>query len=224
MNKGEQLQQLYEEWADCGRCRLCQTRKNVVFGEGNPEALLMVVGEAPTEEDDRTGGPFSGTSGKLIEGFLEANNMTRDDVFITHVVSCRPVDAEDPRKGSKPGFAEIQACFPRLQRLIEIVDPFVVLVLGDVALKTLSSDKKSVMQAMKDPHMQAVEIKTLGRSLPVPRTGFACFSPNYLFQHWSTEMGGPLELAYRVWKRAVDVADTHALVFRGITPPDRGDR
>lgn len=131
--KEEALVELYGQWSACTRCRLHEpqgrTRKNVVFGEGNPHAPLMVVGEAPGDEEDKTGQPFEGASGNVINGFLESLSARRDDIFIVNVVGCRPTELENPKRNRAPESDEIKACFPRLQRIIEIVDPFVILML-----------------------------------------------------------------------------------------------
>ena len=155
--KNELLTQLFSEWDTCRRCALCEpkgrTRRNVVFGEGNPDAHLMIIGEAPGAEEDKTGSPFQGKSGSVLDEFLGAVNGNRDEIFITNIVGCRPTEELDPGKNREPASDEIKACLPRLHQIIEIVDPFVVLLLGSVAFKALAPPKASFSKAVNDPHI-----------------------------------------------------------------------
>lgn len=224
--KQKALEKLYGDWEKCERCGLCnptgRRRKNVVFGEGNPDAHLMIVGEAPGDREDDTGTPFSGKSGSVVDGFLKTFNSSRSEVFISNIVGCRPTEEDDPKLNRAPSNIEIKACFPRIQRIIEIVDPFVVLMLGDVAFKTLSSAKGSLASHAKDPKLQQVEVLTMGRALEISRTGFVTFHPAFLLRDWKETTDSNVHWSYRVWKQAFHVADMYAQIYRGITPPDRG--
>lgn len=133
--KLQRLQQLVGGWEDCQRCILHQTRKNVVFGEGNPDADIMFVGEAPGADEDKSGRPFVGQSGDILWGMWEAIGQDRDDVFVTNVVGCRPPKNRDPSG------AEKAACLPRLHEIIYLVDPLVIVTLGKYALNALCSGK-----------------------------------------------------------------------------------
>lgn len=116
---------------DCTRCTLAEGRTNVVFGSGSDHADVMIVGEGPGQQEDEMGLPFVGRSGQLLETLLEEIGLQRDDVYIANVVKCRPPRNRDPRPD------EIDACKGFLRRQIELVDPKVVVTLGNFSTKLL---------------------------------------------------------------------------------------
>jgi uracil-DNA glycosylase len=126
-----ELEAVAAEAAGCTRCRLYQSRTQVVFGQGNPQADLMFVGEAPGFHEDRQGIPFVGPSGQLLNRLLEGIGLRRQDVYICNVVKSRPPSNRDPLPD------EIAACRPWLDAQIRLVDPKVVVTLGNFAAKTL---------------------------------------------------------------------------------------
>lgn len=125
------LQSLAAEASTCTRCRLAQGRKTVVFGTGDPQASLMLVGEAPGAEEDKQGVPFVGAAGELLNRILQAIGMTREQVYIANVVKCRPPGNRDPQPD------EIAACNRYLTGQIELVRPRLLVALGRVAAQTL---------------------------------------------------------------------------------------
>ena len=126
-----ELEAVAAEAAGCTRCRLYQSRTQVVFGQGDPHADLMFVGEAPGFHEDRQGVPFVGPSGQLLNRLLEGIGLRRQDVYICNVVKSRPPSNRDPQPD------EIAACRPWLDAQIRLVDPKVVVTLGNFAAKTL---------------------------------------------------------------------------------------
>jgi uracil-DNA glycosylase len=108
----------------CTRCRLHQTRTNAVPGEGSPDTEVVFVGEGPGFHEDRLGRPFVGRAGDLLTKYLGTLRWSRDEVFITNVVKCRPPDNRDPEPD------EIAACAPFLQRQLEVLDPALIVTLG----------------------------------------------------------------------------------------------
>jgi uracil-DNA glycosylase len=126
-----ELEAVAAEAAGCTRCRLHQSRTQVVFGQGDPRADLMFVGEAPGFHEDRQGIPFVGPSGQLLNRLLEGIGLRRQDVYICNVVMSRPPQNRDPQPD------EIAACRPWLDAQIRLVDPKVVVTLGNFAAKTL---------------------------------------------------------------------------------------
>jgi uracil-DNA glycosylase len=126
-----ELEAVAAEAAGCTRCRLHQSRTQVVFGQGDPDAELMFVGEAPGFHEDRQGLPFVGPSGQLLNRLLEGIGLRRQDVYICNVVKSRPPRNRDPQPD------EIAACRPWLDAQIRLVDPKVVVTLGNFAAKTL---------------------------------------------------------------------------------------
>ena len=124
--------------ATCTRCPLYATAKNPVPGEGNPDADVMLVGEAPGATEDETGRPFVGQAGQLLSKILEAIKLRREDVFICNVLKHRPPGNRDP----KPD--EVTACSPFLIRQIELIRPKVIVALGTFAAQTLLDTKLSI--------------------------------------------------------------------------------
>lgn len=125
------LAALRAEIGDCTACGLSEKRNKLVFGSGDPAADLMFVGEAPGADEDRIGDPFVGAAGRLLDKILAAAGISRDEVFITNVVKCRPPRNRDP------GVEEIVTCLPNLRRQIEIIDPKIICALGRFAAQTL---------------------------------------------------------------------------------------
>lgn len=128
---GKELAAVAAEAAACTACRLCEKRRKVVFGAGNPAAELMFVGEAPGEEEDRQGLPFVGPAGELLTRIIEAIDLRRDEVYIANTVKCRPPGNRDPEPD------EVAACRPFLDRQIDLIRPRVIVALGRVAGQTL---------------------------------------------------------------------------------------
>lgn len=122
---------LKEEVTACLKCDLCKTRTNVVFGEGNPEADLMFVGEAPGKDEDLQGRPFVGRAGQLLTKIIEAIGLKREDVFIGNVLKCRPPENRNPLP------SEIVECSPYLLAQIKMIKPRVICALGKFAAQTL---------------------------------------------------------------------------------------
>jgi len=127
MYEADSLDELREILGDCTRCQLCQSRTNVVFGYGNPEARLMFVGEGPGRAEDAQGLPFVGPAGKLLDEMLASIGLNRKDVYIANVVKCRPPGNRDPLP------VEIETCSPFLEKQIKLIKPGIVCELGRVA-------------------------------------------------------------------------------------------
>jgi DNA polymerase len=127
----DQLSELARVAGDCTDCVLAATRTNVVFGAGSPTADLMFIGEAPGRNEDLQGVPFVGAAGRLLDSLASAAGIMRDDVYIANVLKCRPPGNRDPRD------EEITACKGYLARQIELIDPAVVMTLGNFATKLL---------------------------------------------------------------------------------------
>jgi uracil-DNA glycosylase family 4 len=126
-----ELEVVAAEAAGCTRCRLHESRTQVVFGQGDPHADLMFVGEAPGFHEDRQGLPFVGPSGQLLNRLLEGIGLRRQEVYVCNVVKSRPPKNRDPLPD------EIAACRPWLDAQVRLVDPKVVVTLGNFAARTL---------------------------------------------------------------------------------------
>ncbi|RUM90784.1 MAG: uracil-DNA glycosylase [Thermovibrio sp.] len=131
MNPIEELEKLREEALKCCRCRLCKHRTHVVFGEGDPQTDLMFVGEAPGEQEDLQGRPFVGRAGQLLTRFLNLYGVSREKIYITNVVKCRPPNNRNPAPD------EIEACYSFLEKQIELISPKVIFCLGAFAARTV---------------------------------------------------------------------------------------
>ena len=126
------------EAAECTKCRLSETRTQVVFGVGNPAAALMFIGEAPGLHEDRQGVPFVGAAGQLLTRMLEEIGLTRDEVYIANVIKCRPPGNRDPQQD------EIDTCTPWLVEQISLIQPDVIVTLGNFATKYVLQTQQGI--------------------------------------------------------------------------------
>lgn len=124
-------QTLKTEMQDCRRCDLCQERKHIVPGEGKRDADIMLIGEGPGHDEDLSGRPFVGPAGQLLDKMLAAIGLTRDMVYITNVVKCRPPANRTPKE------AEAQACLPFLREQFVLVQPKIIVCFGATAARYL---------------------------------------------------------------------------------------
>lgn len=134
MEQSKALEELKLECLNCTGCSLCKTRKNVVFGTGDPNADLMFVGEAPGEKEDNSGIPFVGAAGQLLNRYLFAVDIDREKVYIANILKCRPPKNRDPLP------VEEDSCMQFLLRQIEIIRPKLIVCLGRIAAKRLISE------------------------------------------------------------------------------------
>ena len=136
----ESLEGLDWQVHNCRSCQLCATRSNVVFGEGNPHAELMFIGEGPGFDEDRLGRPFVGRAGQLLDKMIAAMGKSRQEVYIANVVKCRPPNNRVPEP------QEAMACLGYLIRQIEAVKPKVMVLLGATAAHWLLGEKRGIMR------------------------------------------------------------------------------
>jgi uracil-DNA glycosylase len=137
------LARLRDEVGHCAKCKLFQKRTNVVFGEGNPHARLMFIGEAPGREEDLQARPFVGEAGILLTRLIEKMGFKREDVYIANVLKCRPPMNRDPEAD------EIVRCREYVEKQIEIIGPAVIMTLGRISAQTLIGDTKLRMTAIR---------------------------------------------------------------------------
>ena len=134
----ETLEQVRADLGDCRRCRLAGGRQTIVFGQGNPHAELVFVGEGPGADEDEQGLPFVGRAGQLLNRMIQFVGMKREEVYICNIVKCRPPGNRTPEKD------EVDACSPFLFRQIEAIRPRLVCCLGAPAMKTLLGIKEGI--------------------------------------------------------------------------------
>ena len=137
----QSLEAIRQDIGDCVRCKLHVARTNIVFGEGNPEAKLVFVGEGPGADEDATGRPFVGRAGQLLNKIIEAIGLRREDVYICNVVKCRPPGNRTPERD------EIATCEPFLFRQLAFIQPKVIVVLGLPAFQCLLKSKDSMSRS-----------------------------------------------------------------------------
>lgn len=135
-SKLDQLNKLDARMAKCSQCALRSNCTQVVFGAGSAEAQIMFIGEAPGKKEDELGIPFVGSSGRILDKMLVDIHIKREDVYVTNVCKCRPPENRDPLP------EEINACWPWLEKQIEIIDPKIIIPLGNYALNYFLPDAK----------------------------------------------------------------------------------
>lgn len=131
MSKIQNLKRIEEEAKNCKKCSLWKTRKNVVFGMGNPETKILFIGEAPGYNEDLKGIPFCGKAGEVLDLLFSSISMKREDIYITNIIKCRPLENRDPKE------EEIEKCMEYLEKQIEIINPKIICCLGRHALNSI---------------------------------------------------------------------------------------
>jgi DNA polymerase len=154
----------------CPRCRLCETRTHTVFGEGDVEARIFFVGEAPGENEDQTGRPFVGKAGQLLDKMIAAMGLSRGQVYIANTVKCRPPGNRVPMPD------ETAACTPYLVRQLEVVRPHAIVTLGLPAAKFMLGDPKLTMGRTRGQWRQ-------WRGIPLMPT----YHPSYVLRTYTAE-------------------------------------
>lgn len=154
---------------DCTRCKLHRGRTKLVFGDGNPKAELVFVGEGPGRDEDAQGLPFVGRAGKLLTQMIEAMGLQRKDVYICNVVKCRPPENRTPEKD------EVETCSPFLLRQLDAIAPKVIVCLGSVAAQTLLETNRGIS------HFRGEWLEFRGRKL------MATYHPAYLLRNPSAK-------------------------------------
>jgi uracil-DNA glycosylase len=135
------LEAIREDLGDCQRCKLHEHRRTIVFGEGNPRAKLVFVGEGPGAEEDVTGRPFVGRAGQLLDKIIAAIGLKREDVYIANIVKCRPPGNRAPERD------EVDTCEPFLFRQIAFINPLVIVALGSPAFQCLLRTREAITRA-----------------------------------------------------------------------------
>jgi DNA polymerase len=135
------LEAIREDIGDCRRCKLHEHRKTIVFGEGNPDAKLVFVGEGPGADEDASGRPFVGRAGQLLDKIIVAIGLKREDVYIANIVKCRPPGNRTPERD------EVDTCEPFLLRQLAFIQPEVIVALGSPAFQCLLRTREPITRA-----------------------------------------------------------------------------
>ncbi|MBI5555193.1 MAG: uracil-DNA glycosylase [Elusimicrobia bacterium] len=155
--RAEAVGQLCQQFADCQNCLLGRTRKKLVFGEGDPDARLMFIGEGPGFDEDQTGRPFIGKAGQLLTKAIETTiNLRREEVYIGNIVKCHPMknpDTPEMRGNDRPpSTEEMAACLPIITRQIEIINPEIICLLGRTATQAILKSNEGLHQLRNQFH------------------------------------------------------------------------
>jgi len=164
------LEELQASLGSFDGCALKATAKSTVFADGNPEAQLMVIGEAPGSDEDRKGVPFVGVSGKLLDGMLQAIGLTRDNTYITNIIPWRPPGNRNPTP------EEVGLCAPFLERHVALINPEVILMVGGLSAKTLLNRSEGITRLRG--RWEKVSLPGLDSYIPA----MATFHPAYLLR------------------------------------------
>lgn len=175
MSKTEELNKVKAMCDKCFECELAKTRTNVVFSDGNPDAKIVIIGEAPGKNEDETGKPFVGRAGKLLDELFLSQNLTREkDFYICNTVKCRPPENRVPND------IERASCAGFLSKQLDILKPDIIILCGATALKGFLGDKVKISQ------VRGKWFTHLGRAKIMP-----VFHPSYLLRNPSLEEGSP---------------------------------
>ena len=174
------LVELAQHCNQCQRCELGETRHHAVVGRGNSQAPIMIIGEAPGQNEDETGLPFVGKAGQLLDKILESVKLDTDkDIYICNINKCRPPGNRTPTTD------EVEACKPYLLEQIRLVNPKIILLTGATALKGLVGEKRAISK------IRGTWLEWQGRlCMPI-------FHPAYLLRNQSREKGSPKWLMWQ---------------------------
>ena len=190
--KEQLLEEIRQEVSSCHLCPLANNRTHTVFGDGNPDAVLMFIGEGPGEEEDRTGSPFVGRAGKLLTQILKSVNITREEVFIANMVKCRPPGNRNPES------QEIDVCFPFLEAQIAIINPTFIITLGSVPTSYFLNTKEPISK-----------IRGIWQEWRGGKKIFPMFHPSFLLRYNDRSRGSP---RYLTWEDIKEVKRNYDLI------------
>ncbi len=189
------LESLRSRVEGCTRCALHETRSNVVFGEGSPDATILFVGEGPGEVEDNTGRPFVGPAGQKLDEVLSSVEIARESVYITNIVKCRP-------PGNRvPGKPEMEVCFPYLEAQIALIQPALIVTLGNTSTQWLLPEAPGITKS------HGTFYTWRGRILLYPM-----FHPSYLLRNPSRAKGSPKYLTWEDIKKVRKWLDEYGAV------------
>lgn len=186
----QHLGQLRQQVAGCTQCKLCETRIQTVFSDGNPHARLMIIGEGPGQNEDETGIPFVGRAGKLLTQIIESVGLERQrDTYIANIVKCRPP------KNRAPEADESASCVPYLHQQIRLVQPAMILLAGATAVRGILNNKTGITK-LRGQWFNCPEA-TFGTSyLGEPIQAMPIFHPSYLLRNPQKTPGSPKALMW----------------------------
>lgn len=190
------MEEIEEKIKNCQKCPLHSTRHHAVPGEGSYKSPVMFVGEAPGEVEDLHGKPFIGKAGQLFSKILQSVNIKREEVYITNMLKCRPPGNRNPSK------SEIELCLPFLESQVAIINPKIIVTLGNIPTKYLLNSKEGITKVRGKWFDWIGGIRI-----------FPMFHPSYLLRHEETTPGSPKELTWkdiRELKKEIEIINKNA--------------
>ena len=193
------FEKLNSKCSKCTKCDLSIARLNVVFGSGNPNADILILGEAPGKKESETGLPFVGTAGKKLDGFLDTIGLKREDVFIANILKCRPPENRDPTK------EEISTCTPWLYDQIKIINPKVICPLGNFSSRYILSgckpEEMKKIDTISKTHGEVFEVEIHGET----KTVIPLYHPAALIYNRKLipDMGEDLKVVKKIVKNLI---------------------
>lgn len=178
-----ELENIKNKCLTCEKCPLCKTRTNLVFADGTPNAKLMLIGEAPGFYEDQQGKPFVGKAGQLLDKIFASVGFTRKDIYICNTLKCRPPDNRNPLPEEK------EACWEYLKAQIDIIQPKIILLCGNVAVQSILPNIGGITK-IRGKWYQGGEIVHFAKLMPI-------FHPSYLLRNDSREKGSPKWLMWQ---------------------------
>lgn len=234
--KTQALQELFWDYENCERCPLSSPegcrRSNIVFGQGDPDAKVMIIGDYPRMDDEAEAEPFSSrsNSGILLDRILASLGATRDQVWIDQMVMCVPhKNAHEERPPNKD---EVAACKDRLYEVIKIVDPRIILLLGATALrlakkwadpwdKDVAPFREGISSVATAPVKPRLVVEVPGVMGPIRYEARATFHPKFILRLTSQEFnrqGGPNDHMYQSWENAFKYVQMGEYLYTGRVP------
>jgi len=183
-------EELLDRMRSCERCRLKESRSQVVPGEGPCPAELVLIGEAPGEVEDRLGRPFVGPAGQLLDKILESAGLAREEVYISNMVKCRPPSNRTPQRD------EVETCWPWLEAQLRHLRPKIIVALGNVPAQWFLGTREGItaLRGRFYPWREGIEV-------------FPMFHPSYLLRNPSREKGSPKYLTWQDIRRVKERLD-----------------
>jgi uracil-DNA glycosylase family 4 len=222
--KKSKLFDLIERWQGCKKCSLHETRTNIVFPSGNPDADVVVIGIGPGEDEDLNGLPFIGASGDILSDYLKEINFDRDELAIMNIVGCRPTATgkdkfgRDRVENRDPTLPERAACRPMWEEALYIIDPLLIIAMGKPAVQEVTR-KRSVTMGEVQGRIDRCTIT--GRVIDITYPVLCTYHPAYLARSGNVYKGGPWHQTLIAWQRAIYFLDRLRHIYRGEEIPKR---
>ena len=224
--KVEKIKSYLTGWSNCSRCHLAHPRREgLVFGEGDPNSRILFIGEWPKNaQDEKSGSCMSASEKKLFHDMLEFFGTNAQDVFLCPVSSCRPVDELGATRN--PEASSLKSCYARVRKMIEIIDPLVIVLIGPKAHSILGKSKeykKTYASLTADPRPIEVILEDSISGVEIRKSAVCIRNMNWLLEkaHHSKTKGGEIHKMMNAMQMAFKILDMHNLVLYGQSPPSR---